>query len=379
MVSGLAEDVGPESGAGAVGGAAPGADRGGLVSCDFRRTTARGWRSLSRNFGGRGMRSHWISMLVYMVLFVRGARADGALDRLNACTPAELEALPALGPVLTARLLEARDRSALGFGSWQAVEAVNGFGPMRCAQLKQALSGASEGPGLARARGDSSCPHEDTRLTRVMESGSIHRAPPCPHEGTPRVRRPCIPGRRRALDGIREAAWLAGVVQVVAASGPGQRGSWGTALRDDRPGSPPPASGPEHAGQEPAKSPRGAASRSVALPPRAITSRPEPGSDPSHPARGDGAPPPPSWPSGKDPARRAEGARRAPDPRLDLNAATVEELARLPGITRELAAAIHAEREKNGAFDLVEEMLVIPGITPAVLDSWRPAVRLGSP
>ena len=42
---------------------------------------------------------------------------------------------------------------------------------------------------------------------------------------------------------------------------------------------------------------------------------------------------------------------------LDLNTATAEELAGLPGIGTELAARIVAYREANGAFGTVEELL----------------------
>ena len=47
---------------------------------------------------------------------------------------------------------------------------------------------------------------------------------------------------------------------------------------------------------------------------------------------------------------------------LDLNTATAEELAGLPGIGTELAARIVAYREANGAFGTVEELLEVSGI-----------------
>lgn len=47
---------------------------------------------------------------------------------------------------------------------------------------------------------------------------------------------------------------------------------------------------------------------------------------------------------------------------LDLNEATAEELARLPGIGEELAWHILAYREENGPFLSVEEIMDVPGI-----------------
>ena len=47
---------------------------------------------------------------------------------------------------------------------------------------------------------------------------------------------------------------------------------------------------------------------------------------------------------------------------LDLNAATDEELAQLPGIGEELARRIVEYREANGAFESVEELMEVSGI-----------------
>lgn len=47
---------------------------------------------------------------------------------------------------------------------------------------------------------------------------------------------------------------------------------------------------------------------------------------------------------------------------LDLNAATEEELAQLPGIGEELARRIVAYREENGPFETVEELMDVSGI-----------------
>jgi len=48
---------------------------------------------------------------------------------------------------------------------------------------------------------------------------------------------------------------------------------------------------------------------------------------------------------------------------LNLNTATVEQLQRLPGVGRVLAARIVEFREKKGGFKKVEELLAVPGIS----------------
>ena len=47
---------------------------------------------------------------------------------------------------------------------------------------------------------------------------------------------------------------------------------------------------------------------------------------------------------------------------LNLNRATAEELAELPGIGAELAGRIVACREERGGFESVEEIMEVPGI-----------------
>ena len=47
---------------------------------------------------------------------------------------------------------------------------------------------------------------------------------------------------------------------------------------------------------------------------------------------------------------------------LDLNAATPEELAQLPGIGEELARRIVEYRESRGPFETAEQLMEVPGI-----------------
>ena len=62
------------------------------------------------------------------------------------------------------------------------------------------------------------------------------------------------------------------------------------------------------------------------------------------------------------------------EPRLDLNHATEQELAALPGIGQVRAAAI-VRRRAQVPFDRVEELLDVPGIGPAVFAALEDRVR----
>lgn len=62
---------------------------------------------------------------------------------------------------------------------------------------------------------------------------------------------------------------------------------------------------------------------------------------------------------------------------LDLNAAPVEDLIRLPGIGKTRAADIVAYRTEHGGFSHVEELMEISGIGQATLDKLRDYVTVG--
>ncbi len=57
--------------------------------------------------------------------------------------------------------------------------------------------------------------------------------------------------------------------------------------------------------------------------------------------------------------------------RLDINRATIEQLDTLPGLSRAAAENIVAYRQVNGFFTSIEDLLEVPGIGPATLDSIR--------
>lgn len=70
----------------------------------------------------------------------------------------------------------------------------------------------------------------------------------------------------------------------------------------------------------------------------------------------------------------------APKPALtgtiNINTATAEELALLPGIGPALAKRIIEDREKNGPFETVEQLDRVKGIGPKKMEKLRPACRV---
>lgn len=64
--------------------------------------------------------------------------------------------------------------------------------------------------------------------------------------------------------------------------------------------------------------------------------------------------------------------------RVDLNRASAEELATLPGIGEAKAAAIVEYRKSSGAFTSVDELESVRGIGPALVAKLRPIVTLGA-
>jgi competence ComEA-like helix-hairpin-helix protein len=79
--------------------------------------------------------------------------------------------------------------------------------------------------------------------------------------------------------------------------------------------------------------------------------RPEPSSEPE--------PEPPLW-----------------DHRIDLNAASHDDLQRLPGVGPVAAQRIVAEREANGPFASVEDLVRVPGFGPGKVRVLAPDARV---
>ncbi len=72
---------------------------------------------------------------------------------------------------------------------------------------------------------------------------------------------------------------------------------------------------------------------------------------------------------------QAEESKPAP---VNINTATVEELARLPGIGPRIAERIVQHREKNGPFRRVEELLIIRGVNRKKFEKIRPLITVGT-
>jgi competence ComEA-like helix-hairpin-helix protein len=58
--------------------------------------------------------------------------------------------------------------------------------------------------------------------------------------------------------------------------------------------------------------------------------------------------------------------------RIHFNVASAENLAKAPGITKGIAEAIVKYREEKGPFKAPEDLLKVPGITPAVYRQINP-------
>lgn len=72
----------------------------------------------------------------------------------------------------------------------------------------------------------------------------------------------------------------------------------------------------------------------------------------------------------------AVAAGAVPDGVVNVNTATAEELARLPGIGDSKARAILDYRKQRGAFKSVEQLREVKGIGDAALERIRPHVAL---
>jgi competence ComEA-like helix-hairpin-helix protein len=72
-------------------------------------------------------------------------------------------------------------------------------------------------------------------------------------------------------------------------------------------------------------------------------------------------------------------AKQPPSKPLDLNTATADQLAQLPGIGPKTAQSIVNFRKASGPFRRVEDLLAIRGISRRKLQAIRPCVTVGPP
>jgi competence ComEA-like helix-hairpin-helix protein len=78
-------------------------------------------------------------------------------------------------------------------------------------------------------------------------------------------------------------------------------------------------------------------------------------------------------------AHAAIGKKIPPSAPLDLNTATVAQLAQVPGIGVSSAKAIVQFRQKSGPFERIEDLLAIRGISARRLQQIRPYVNVSKP
>ena len=76
-------------------------------------------------------------------------------------------------------------------------------------------------------------------------------------------------------------------------------------------------------------------------------------------------------------AMMAGPARAATPTKIDLNKATVEQLAKMPGLTSALAKSIVEYREKSGPFKAPEDLLKVKGVTKEILNKLSPKLEKG--
>jgi len=76
--------------------------------------------------------------------------------------------------------------------------------------------------------------------------------------------------------------------------------------------------------------------------------------------------------------RQPASAPAAPDRPVDINAASAEELQRLPGIGPVIAERIVAWRREHGRFHSPDDLARVPGIGPRTAERLRPMVRAGT-
>lgn len=94
------------------------------------------------------------------------------------------------------------------------------------------------------------------------------------------------------------------------------------------------------------------------------------------PRLGEEAPPEVAGSSGGDGAAAAAAGGGAAAGPIDINTATAEQLAELPGVGPSIAAAIVRHREEVGPFRSVDDLLDVSGIGPARLEQLRGLVTV---
>lgn len=74
----------------------------------------------------------------------------------------------------------------------------------------------------------------------------------------------------------------------------------------------------------------------------------------------------------------AAAEKKRPERPINVNTATVKELAQLPGVGEVIAARIVRHREVSGPFRSVNELVIVRGISRKMLEKLRPYVTVGT-
>jgi competence protein ComEA len=78
----------------------------------------------------------------------------------------------------------------------------------------------------------------------------------------------------------------------------------------------------------------------------------------------------------KAPAPQAAATATAP---VNLNTATVEQLATIPGVGPKMAERIIDYRQKNGGFKKVEDLMNVSGVGEKSFLKMKPLITVGTP
>lgn len=65
--------------------------------------------------------------------------------------------------------------------------------------------------------------------------------------------------------------------------------------------------------------------------------------------------------------------------RIDLNAASADELRALPGIGETLAVRLAADRDEHGPYKSIDELNRVPGVGPLTIERLRPLLFIEQP
>jgi len=87
----------------------------------------------------------------------------------------------------------------------------------------------------------------------------------------------------------------------------------------------------------------------------------------------------PESPTAQRDSARQQGRALAPGEEIDLDAAPVAEVARLPRVGPRLAGAIVADRDSHGPFGTLDGLDRVPGVGPGLLKILAPHVRFSGP